>query len=139
MKRWKITSGTRGSPVDDAFCIFLWNSSIKELCCVVRRSRCCVISCVVRRVRCCAISCLVQSVISCLVLPVARCCAISYVVTLFEVTGVRCKTLEGVRAKRKRPKPPLCLSWTQPLCSARRVSSHAPYFMAFSICRNVYV
>ena len=37
LKRWKITSGTRGSPVDDAFCIFLWNSSIKELCCVVRR------------------------------------------------------------------------------------------------------
>ena len=86
LKRWKITSGTRGSPVDDAFCIFLWNSSIKELCCVVRRSRCCVISCVV--------------------LPVARCCVISYVVTLFEVTRVRCKTLEGVRAKRKRPKPP---------------------------------
>ena len=47
LKRWKITSGTRGSPVDDAFCIFLWNSSIKELCCVVRRARCCAISCVV--------------------------------------------------------------------------------------------
>ena len=47
LKRWKITSGTRGSPVDDAFCIFLWNSSIKELCCVVRRVRCCAISCVV--------------------------------------------------------------------------------------------
>ena len=108
LKRWKITSGTRGSPVDDAFCIFLWNSSIKELCCVVRRARCCGISCVVqgvrrvvqgvRRSRCC--------VISCAVLPVARCCAISYVVTRFEVTMVRCKTLEGVRAKRKRPKPP---------------------------------
>ena len=42
LKRWKITSGTRGSPVDDAFCIFLWNSSIKELRCVVRSSRCCV-------------------------------------------------------------------------------------------------
>ena len=126
LKRWKITSGTRGSPVDDAFCIFLWNSSIKELCCVVRRVRCCV-----RRVRCC--------VISCAVLPVAWCCAISYVVTLFEVTRVRCKTLEGVRAKRKRPKPPLCLSWTQPLCTARRESSHAPCVMAFSICRNVYV
>ena len=25
-----------------------------------------------------------------------RCCAISYVVTLFKVTRVRCKTLEGV-------------------------------------------
>ena len=35
-----------------------------------------------------------------------RRCAIGYVVTLFEVTRVRCKTLEGVRAKRKRPKPP---------------------------------
>ena len=103
MKRWKITSGTRGSPVDDAFCIFLWNSSIKELCCVVRRARCCVISCVVqgvRRVRCCVLCtrrCLLCS---------ARRSAISYVVTLFEVTRVRCKTLEGVRAKRKRPKPP---------------------------------
>ena len=112
LKRWKITSGTRGSPVDDAFCIFLWNSSIKELCCVARRARCCV-----RRVRCCVISCLVLPVAwSCV--QGARCCAISYVVTpfevtvvrrwhsaisyvvtLFEVTRVRCKTLEGVRAK----------------------------------------
>ena len=151
MKRWKITSGTRGSPVDDAFCIFLWNSSIKELRCVVRRARCCVPGFVwccllcarccllcARRARRCAISCVVLPVAWCCVRG-ARCCAISYVVTLFKVTRVRCKTLEGVRAKRKRPKPPLCLSCTQPLCSVRRVSSHAPYFMAFSICRNVYV
>ena len=128
MKRWKITSGTRGSPVDDAFCIFLWNPSIKELCCVVRRATrevpgaCCAPAvrlvpavCLAQgatysvelRARRCAISCAVRR---------SRRCAISYVVTLFEVTRVRCKTLEGVRAKRKRPKPPLCLSWTQPLC-----------------------
>ena len=173
---------TRGSPVDDASCIFLWDSSIKELCCVVRRVRCCVISCLVQsatrevlRDKLPGATCReVHSAISYVVTLFKvtrvrwRCCAISYVVTLFEVTGVRCKTLEGVRAKRKRPKPPLCLSWTQPLClswtqplclswiqplcsarrasshapyamTARRVSSHAPYFMAFSICRNVYV
>ena len=82
-------------PVDDAFCIFLWNSSIKELCCVVRRARCCVISYVVTLFE--------------VTMVRWRRCAISYVVTLFEVTMVRCKTLEGVRAKRKRPKPPLCL------------------------------
>ena len=125
LKRWKITSGTRGSPVDDAFCIFLWNSSIKELRCVVRRVRCCA-----RRVRCCVISCAVRRV---------RRCAISYVVTLFEVTGVRCKTLEGVRAKRKRPKPPLCLSWTQPLCLPKppRACSGLSPCAQCDVCRSM--
>ena len=150
LKRWKITSGTRGSPVDDAFCIFLWNSSIKELCCVVRRSRCCVISCValpdvpavqgvvckVRRVRCCAISCAVlpvarRCVLSCAVRR-ARCCVLSYVVTLFEVTRVRCKTLEGVRAKRKRPKPPRA-SRGLSLCACRGLSPCAQR----DVCRSM--
>ena len=158
MKRWKITSGTRGSPVDDAFCIFLWNSSIKEFCCVVRRVRCCVISCVAQgatrevlrnklygatcRVELCARRCAISYVVTLFEVTRVRWrrCAISYVVTLFEVTMVRCKTLEGVRAKRKRPKPPrasrglsLCASRGLSLCACRGLSLCAQR----DVCRSM--
>ena len=74
--------------------------------------------------------------------------ALSYVVTLFEVTGGTLLNPRGSPGKKKAAEAasvlvvqsvPVLSLCAQPLCSAHRESSHAPCVMAFSICRNVYV
>ena len=81
---------------------FVASCDVRRVRCEVLRDKLCGATCSVELCdKLCGATCSVElrarrCAISCAVLPVARCCAISYVVTLFKVTRVRCKTLEGV-------------------------------------------